>query len=364
MHIWIFLDIFMDMAYKIIIPSKVHSDILNLIAEIEEFKGRWETLRNIVPDRLPMLRKVATIASIGSSTRIEGARLSDSDVDELLSNIGHHSFKNRDEEVVAGYADAMNVVFDSFSDIPISENHIRQMHGILLKYSGKDKRHKGEYKKLPNNVEAFNPDGKSVGIVFETATPFQTPLYMKDLIEWYNSAIVEQIHHPLLIIGTFAVHFLAIHPFQDGNGRLSRILTTLMLLRQGHAYVPYCSLESIVEENKEQYYLSLRRAQKSIKTNNLGMEEWLRYFLKTLRKQKDILQKRLEEEKTISFAEMPAISGAIVNLALIHSKVTVSDVLRSTKANRNTIKKHLQALVRKGLLKKHGEKKGTWYTRV
>ena len=353
----------MDMSYKIILGMQVPSDISNLIAEIDEFKGRWEALRNIVPDRLSMLHKVATIASIGSSTRIEGARLSDSDVDELLGNIGRHSFKNRDEEEVAGYADAMNLIFDSFLEIPISENHIRQLHGILLKYSEKDRRHKGEYKKLPNNVEAFNAEGKSVGTVFETATPFQTPIYMKELLEWFNNALVERIYHPLVIIGSFVVHFLAIHPFQDGNGRLSRILTTLMLLKAGYAYVPYCSLESIVEESKEQYYLSLRRAQKSIKANNLGIEEWLRYFLKTLKKQKDILRKRLEVEKTLSLAEMPKLSMLILDLTLAYTKVTVSDVQKSTKANRNTIKKHLQTLTQKGLLKKHGEKKGTWYSK-
>jgi Fic family protein len=122
-------------------------------------------------------------------------------------------------------------------------------------------------------------------------------------------------------------------------------------------------IESIVEESKEQYYSSLRRAQKTIKTDNRGMEEWLRYFLRTLKKQKEILQKRLEEEKTISFAEMPTLSGLILNLSLTHAKMTVSEVQRATKANRNTIKKHLQALVRKGLLRKHGENKGTWYTR-
>jgi Fic family protein len=136
-----------------------------------------------------------------------------------------------------------------------------------------------------------------------------------------------------------------------------------MLVRLGYAYVPYCSLENIVEESKEQYYLSLRRAQKSIKTNNLGIEEWLRYFLKTLKKQKDILQKRLEEEKIVSLSEMPVLSGLILNFTLKHIKVTVSDVQKSTKANRNTIKKHLQVLVQKGLLRKHGEKKGTWYTK-
>lgn len=158
--IWIFMDIFMDMDYKIIMPARVSSDMVKLISEIDEFKGRWEALKNLTPHRLSSLRKVATIASVGSSTRIEGARLSDAEVEELLSNINRHSFRSRDEEEVAGYADAMNLVFDSPGDIPITENHIKQLHHVLLKHSTKDARHKGEYKKLPNNVEAFDATGK------------------------------------------------------------------------------------------------------------------------------------------------------------------------------------------------------------
>ena len=162
------MDIFMDMDYKIIMPARVSSDMVKLISEIDEFKGRWEALKNLTPHRLSSLRKVATIASVGSSTRIEGARLSDAEVEELLSNINRHSFRSRDEEEVAGYADAMNLVFDSPGDIPITENHIKQLHHVLLKHSTKDARHKGEYKKLPNNVEAFDATGKSMGVVFET----------------------------------------------------------------------------------------------------------------------------------------------------------------------------------------------------
>ena len=366
MQIWVFLGIFTGMAYTIVLSRTIPSDIVNLISEIDEFKGRWAALKNIAPDRLSFLRKVATIASIGSSTRIEGARLTDAQVEELLSNIGRHSFRSRDEEEVGGYADAMNCVFDSFAEIPITENHLKQLHGILLKYSSKDTRHKGEYKKLPNNVEALDAGGKSIGIVFETATPFNTPFYMSDLLAWYKRESTERNFHPLLVIAAFIVHFLAIHPFQDGNGRLSRILTTLALLRKGYLYVPYCSLESIIEENKDRYYLALRRAQTSFTKNpataGAGMEEWVRYFLRTLQKQKNILEKRLEQEKLLSLTELPALSGAIVRHAAVRGKVTISGMVKFTKSNRNTIKKHLKDLVAKGALRKHGVGKGTWYS--
>lgn len=353
----------MDMDYKIILPARVSSDIVKLISEIDEFKGRWEALKNLTPDRLSMLRKVATIASVGSSTRIEGARLSDAEVEDLLSRIGRHSFRSRDEEEVAGYADAMNLVFESFDDIPISENHIKQLHHILLRHSTKDERHKGEYKKLSNTVEAFDATGKSMGIVFETASPFKTPFYMKELVRWYAAEKNDRVNHPLLEIGAFVVHFLAIHPFQDGNGRLSRVLTTLMLLQEGYHYVPYCSLESIVEENKDRYYLSLRKAQASFRTGRHELDDWLRFFLTSLKKQNDILQDRIKQETRLSVASLPGLSRAILRIVRSRDQTTVSDLTILSKANRNTIKKHLKSLVGNRLIKKHGVKKGAWYSK-
>jgi Fic family protein len=352
----------MDMHYKIILNTRIPSDLVNFISEIDEFKGRWDYIKNLSPESLSRLRKVATIASIGSSTRIEGVKLSNTEIEKLLQNIGRHSFRSRDEEEVAGYAEAMNLVFDNYDIIPVTENHIKQLHGILLKFSSKDEGHKGKYKIASNSVNAFDENGKGAGVIFETASPYQTQLYMPDLVAWYNREIQEHNHHPLLIIGGFVVHFLAIHPFQDGNGRLSRILTTLMLLKAGYAYVSYCSLESIVEENKNLYYVALRKAQQTFKTNHGGMEEWMRYFLHTLKKQKDILNQRLSEEKSFVFAEMPALSTAILNYALSHPRITVADIVAFTKANRNTIKKNVKSLVDRKFLIQHGSGKGTWYT--
>jgi Fic family protein len=241
-------------------------DLVKLIAEIDEFKGRWEAIKIVSPDRLGALRKVATIESIRSSTRIEGAKLSDAEVEELLSRaISIKSFKTRDEPEVAGDAEAMDLVFEAYADMRLTENHIRQLHQTLLRHSNKDERHRGSYKTLSNNVVVLDADGREVGVVFETTSPFDTPREMEALVAWTRKTLDEEALHPLLIVAVFIVTFLAIHPFQDGNGRLSRVLTTFMLLRAGYAYVPYVSLERVIEENSTTRRSGARRRRSSTK---------------------------------------------------------------------------------------------------
>jgi len=230
---------------------KITLELLALISEIDEFKGAWRALGTLAPDRLSALRRVATIESIGSSTRIEGSRLSDREVERLLSNLQIKSFETRDEQEVAGYAAGMELVFQSWTDIALTENHIKQLHRDLLQYSEKDTHHRGEYKTSSNSVAAFDEHGQQIGIVFEPAKPFDTPGLMTEIVAWANHASKTKALHPLLVIALFIVVFLEIHPFQDGNGRLSRILTTLLLLRAGYTYVPYSSLESVIEHSKE-----------------------------------------------------------------------------------------------------------------
>jgi len=188
--------------------------ILALISEVDEFKGAWRALGQLAPEQLTALKRVATIESIGSSTRIEGSRLSDQEVERLLSNLQIKKFDTRDEQEVAGYAEVMNTLFSHYQDIPLTENYIKQFHRDLLRYSDKDERHRGDYKKNTNNVEAFDSKGKSIGIVFETASPFDTPFRMQELMAWVNEASENKELHPLLIISVFIVTFLAIHPFR------------------------------------------------------------------------------------------------------------------------------------------------------
>jgi len=340
----------------------VSQELLKIIAGIDEFKGKWEALKNMSPERLRQLRKVATIESVGSSTRIEGAQLTDMQVETLLSNLSATSFKTRDEQEVAGYAEAMDMIFQAYEDMTITENHIFQLHQTLLRHSSKDERHRGEYKKHTNHVVAVDEHGKEIGVVFETTTPFDTPREMEELVHWVNKAITESSLHPLLIIAVFVVVFLAIHPFQDGNGRLSRILTTLMLLRAGYQYVPYASLESVVEDNKDLYYKALRRTQTTLKTDSPDWEPWLGFFLRCLKKQKNNLAEKVEKEKVVSDTSLPALSVQILELLRKHERLGIAKMVEHTGANQNTLKVRLRELVQAGRIQRYGKGRATWYT--
>jgi len=340
-------------------------DLVKLVAEIDEFKGRWEALKMLSPDRLSALRKVATIESIASSTRIEGARLSDAEVESLLSRaISVRSFRTRDEQEVAGYAEAMDLVFEAYADMRLTENHVRQLHQTLLRHSDKDERHRGSYKTLSSNVVALDAEGREIGIVFETTSPFDTPREMEDLVAWTRKALDEGPLHPLLIIAVFIVTFLAIHPFQDGNGRLSRVLTTLLLLRAGYAYVPYASLERVIEDNKDLYYKALRRTQTTLKSETPDWEPWVGFFLRCLKKQKDGLATRLDRERIVqdSEARLPELSLLVLEALRTKERLTIAQLAAITGANRNTLKVRLRELVENGRVHQHGKARATWYS--
>lgn len=342
---------------------QISPEILSLIAGVDEFKGAWRALGTLAPDRLSALRRVATIESIGSSTRIEGSKLSDREVERLLSNLKIKSFTTRDEQEVAGYAEVMELVFSSWPDIVLTENHIKQLHRDLLVYSEKDTWHRGNYKTSSNSVVAFDEDGKQLGVVFETATPFDTPRLMTELVTWFNEEREGQGTgrlHPLLLIGIWVMVFLEVHPFQDGNGRLSRVLTTLLLLQAGYAYVPYSSLESVIEQSKEAYYLALRRTQGTIRTDALNWQQWLIFFLRALAEQVRRLSRKVERERLV-LAALPELSLQIVEFVREHGRITMGDAIRLTGGNRNTLKQHFRALVERGHLGQHGGGRGVWY---
>lgn len=339
---------------------QITPEILALIAKIDEFKGAWRALGTLAPERLSALRRVATIESIGSSTRIEGSKLTDREVEQLLANLEIKRFDTRDEQEVAGYAEVMDVVFSAWQDIPFTENYIKQLHQILLQHSDKDTWHRGQYKINTNSVAAFNEHGEQIGIVFQTASPFDTPQLMTELVSWVNAQRESKLLHPLLIAAIFVVVFLEIHPFQDGNGRISRALTTLMLLQAGYAYVPYSSLESVIELNKEAYYLALRQTQGTIRTDAPNWQPWLVFFLRSLAEQVRRLEKKVEREKLV-LASLPELSLQIVEMVRDRGRTTMGEIVQATGANRNTIKHHLRNLVERGHLSQQGSGRGVWY---
>lgn len=336
-------------------------EILTLISSIDEFKGAWRVMNTIAPERLVSLRRVATIESIGSSTRIEGSKLTDREVELLLSRLEIRASESRDEEEVAGYAALMDVVFSSWREIEITENYIKQLHKILMQHDSRNAWHAGTYKKSSNSVAAIDEDGNQLGIVFQAASAFDTPTLMTELVLWTREQTDLGALHPLLIVGVFVVVFLEIHPFQDGNGRLSRALTTLLLLKFGYAYVPYASLESVVERNKEGYYLALRQTQGTIRADPPNWSPWLLFFLRSLMSQVRHLEAKLAREELVA-SPLPELSLQIVEFGRSHGRITMSEAIKLTGASRNTLKEHFRKLVEDQILAQHGRGRGVFYT--
>ena len=329
-------------------------DILRLVGEIDEFKGAWKGLGSLTPDRRATLRRIATLESAGSSTRMDGGRLTDSEVESLLSGSQPGSFKSQDEEAVAGYVEATRLVFDSWRDLSLTEDHIRQIHATLLKFSQRDEHRRGNYKNVSNCVEAFDERGWSVGVIFETATPADTPGLMKELVAWTNQELEGTENHPLMVIAVFIIRYLAIHPFQDANGRLARVLTNLLLLRSGYSYIPCMSLERVVEEHRGEYYRVIKSAQ-----DESQLMDWIRFFLSCLVQQKNKLNEKVKRERTMT--ALSAIDEKLLQFARHHGRLTLTSAQKVTKANRNTLKLHLRLLVQAGYLQLLGRGRSSFY---
>jgi Fic family protein len=348
---------------KLDFDSQTMQKVIQSIGKIDAFRGKWGGIENKNDRYLRELRKIATIESIGSSTRIEGAVLSDEEVQRLIKNITVTEFKSRDEEEVFGYYEALDIILDNASHIELSESYILQLHSLLLKYSSKDQRHKGAYKNLPNAVVANYPDGNQ-RTIFNTTAPHLTQKEMQEMIGWVNTAIQRSTVHPLLVIGLCVYEFLSIHPFQDGNGRLSRLLTTLLLLKTGYEFAQYISLEHIIEERKKEYYQVLMHDQQHRGTAREIISEWMLFFLSSL----EILIEKLEHKYT-SYKERGNYTNErqqqIIQYIETKQPVKLNDIVKGfPDISIHTIKKDLQLLVQQQMISKAGEKKGTVYVKL
>ena len=342
------------------LEGKQLSEAMRLIGEIDVFKGHWHKLQEIRPEKLAQLRRVTTIESAGSSTRIEGAELSDQEVARVLEGLSVESFRARDESEVRGYGELLQIIFENHREITFDENHIKQLHKILLSHSAKDEAHRGEYKKQENHVEARHPDGR-VEVIFRTASPFDTPRLMAEQVQKTAAAFESDEVHPLAAIARFIVAFLAIHPFKDGNGRLSRALTTLLLLRSGYDYVPYSSLERVVEENKAAYYASLRESQTAMLADPSGFGAWFLFLLRALQAQKKNLEAKLEVEQLM--LQLTGVQQQLLQLIEQRERVTTTFLATELQMPLRTVRYHLDVLVAQRLVEPRGEKRGRVYTR-
>ncbi len=259
--------------------SRLSPEIFLKIAQIDELKGQWIGGANLNPQLLGRLKRSVLITSTGASTRIEGAKLSDEDVEDLMKGLAMQKFADRDKQEVRGYFELLQTVFESWEHIRFNENTIKHLHQELLKYIEKDQPHRGKYKGQDNKVEMVDEQGRRIGVIFDTTPAYLTPKEMLELVEWTKHALEAKLSHPLIIIGNFLVEFLNIHPFKDGNGRLSRILTNLLLLQAGYLYMPYVSHEKLIEDQKPKYYMALRKSQRTFKKKIGDITDWLGFFL-------------------------------------------------------------------------------------
>jgi Fic family protein len=354
------MDMSDSMKMKLDFNSTAYQQISQRLGIIDTFKGSWKVIEGQQSKYLKELRKIATIESIGSSTRIEGATLTDEEVGKLLKSVKITRMQSRDEQEAVGYYEALEIILESFPDIDLEERYIHQMHGILLKYSDKDQRHKGQYKALSNQVVANYPDGTQ-RTIFRTTEPHLTPGEMQGLLAWTNERLSKKDLHPLIITAAFVYEFLSIHPYQDGNGRLSRLLTSLLLMKQDYRFIQYVSFESVIETRKEAYYRALMECQKNRYKGKELIDSWILFFLESLIE----LSHRLEG-KYETYSKLKTVLNKRIQRVLEylneHKTAQVGEIESQLKRySRNTLKKDLAFLVKEGLILRTGEGRGVHY---
>jgi len=342
--------------------SNLPQNIWSLINQIDHLKGQWIGGAKLNPQALGRLKRSVLVTSTGASTRIEGVKLSDEDVEKFVRGLSLQKFTDRDKQEVQGYFELLENVFTSWKHIPFTEGVIKKLHQELLKYTDKDERHRGEYKKMENSVEAFDESGESVGVIFETTPAHLTPQQMSELVEWTAHALKQGEFHSLVVIGSFLVEFLAIHPFQDGNGRLSRILTNLLLLKAGYEYAPYVSHEKLVEDNKADYYVALRKSQSTLETGRENITPWLEFFLTvSLEQARQAIELLSHEniEKILSPKQL-----AVWRYLETLEEATAGDIAKATGVARPTVSQAIDVLLRLKKIERIGQGRTTRYRKV
>lgn len=336
------------------------SNINELVGKIDLLKSKWVSGAQLDQQTLGKLKKSILITSTGASTRIEGSELSDEDIEKLMRGLSMQKFKDRDKQEAQGYFELLNNVFENYKSTPFAESTIKFFHKELLKYSEKDGSHRVEYKKSENKVAMISPTGEPIEILFNTTSPWLTPKEMQELVEWTQNAFLEKEIHPLVVIGNFVVEFLHIHPFTDGNGRLSRILSNLLLLQQGYEYMPYVSQEKLIEDNKPEYYVALRKSQKTFRTESEDLNYWMTFFLKI------ILEQSQRAVELISHEEVHRLLSPQQNkvweyLSSQDKEVSPLEIAKATSVPRPTINQALDKLLRLKWIEKIGLGRATRY---
>ncbi len=330
-------------------------DLIRQISQIDRFDASWTSIEKREGQSLKQLKSIATVRSVGASTRIEGSKMSDVEVEVLLQKIDITKIKDRDSQEVIGYFKTLDLISESYQDIEIKESSLKNLHNILLKFCKKDEWHKGDYKQHSNAVEAKMPDGISRIIFKTTEAGLPTQDAMRTLIDWYNS---DNKTHPLVKCALFAYDFVSIHPFQDGNGRLSRLISTLLLLKHGYKWIQYVSFEHEIENRKTEYYRVLRSCQ--TQRPNENVTEWILFFFDALKNIQEQLIKKLEVRGVET--KLSPKEKSIVTFISNNAGCKSGEIAKKLGIPSPTVKRILPDLINKNLIERHGTGPGTNYS--
>ena len=345
-----------DFNYTAIRNQKWDSDILGYIAAIYKYAGKQELYLKQKPDELEKLVEIAKVQSTEASNAIEGIVTTNTRIKQLVEE--KTTPRNRYEQEIAGYRDALNIIHESFDAIPISRNYILQLHKIL--YSHMNNPLAGQTKNVQNYISASYPDGHSE-ILFTPLPPYETPEALDKICEEYNKVIGNFEVEPLIAIPVFIHDFLCIHPFNDGNGRMSRLLTTLLLYRSGFFVGKYISLEAKIAKNKDLYYDALNRSQDGWHEGTEDAVPFIKYILGTIL----AAYKDFEDRFAIVEEKLPAIE--IVRKATMNKigRFTKQDIRELCPAlSVSSVEGALRKMVDSGELKREGSGKNTCYYRL
>ena len=285
------------LSTRLALRPEVAEAVYAILSDIDAVKNTVRLTGELLPQTVERLTHSVIVTSTGASNRIEGNRMNDDEVEALYRNLRIRKFRSRDEQEVAGYLEMLELILASHDDMAVTESLILQLHRDTLKHSDKDEGQRGRYKLGPNRVEAKDQSGNLVGVLFEPTPPHLTEKEMRDLVGWWGWAEASGFKHPLIRIANFVFEFLAIHPFQDGNGRTSRLLTNLMLLQKGYGFAALVSHEGLIEARKADYYLALNRTQTSWKSDEEDITPWLLYFLEIVKAQAEETLRILEDQR-------------------------------------------------------------------
>ena len=330
-------------------------ELTSLISQIDRFDASWTSIEKREGQSLKQLKSIATVRSVGASTRIEGSKMSNEEVEVLLKEIDITKIEDRDSQEVVGYFETLDLISELYNDIKINESGLKKLHNILLKYSKRDEWHKGDYKQHSNAVEAKLPDGTRQIIFKTTEAGFPTQDAIRLLIDWYKN---DNETHPLVKCALFVYDFVSIHPFQDGNGRLSRLISTLLLLKNGYKWIQYVSFEHEIESRKKEYYRVLRNCQ--AQRPNENATEWVDFFFDALRNIQEQLMEKLEFKGVET--KLSPREKSILTFIGNNAGCKSGEIAKKLGIPSPTVKRILPELIEKNLIEKHGTGPGTNYS--